>query len=336
MTTGSKNAARPGGTGPKEVFCFLGPELGEKLDALEALRSGLSPHAEETSFYAGETSLQEIVSVIQNGSLFSDERLFIIKSAELIKKKDDVELLVSCIKRPPENTTIVLVSEEIKLDRRIEEAVPKEHKTIFWELFENKKTEWLVSFFRREGRRIDNSGIETILEMVENNTDALRRECRRLILFLDKDKTVTGADVERCLSHAREESAFTLFAAIARGNLQRSLEIVRSLTGARESVQSITGTLAWCFRKLRDYLALCASGSANDFELKKIGLSSSKTRTDYQEAAKRWPRADGALALLGEYEYLFRSSGSAWEEILMDRLIIKLSGGQVSRWSDFP
>ncbi|MDR1143613.1 MAG: DNA polymerase III subunit delta [Spirochaetaceae bacterium] len=327
MTAG-KTAARSGETG---VFCFLGPELGEKLDALGVLRSGLPPHTEETSFYAGETSLQEIVSVLRNGSLFSDERLFIIKSAELIKKKDDVELLVSCIRQPPKNTAIVLVSEEIRLDKRIEDAVPKEHKTIFWELFENKKTEWLASFFRREGRRIDDSGIETILEMVENNTDALRRECRRLILFLDKDKTITGADVERCLSHVREESAFTLFAAIARGNLQSSLEIVRSLTGARESVQAITGTLAWCFRKLRDYLALRASGAANDFELKKIGLGSSKTRADYQEAAKRWPRAEGALALLGEYEYLFRSSGSAWEEILMDRLVMKLSGtGNIS------
>jgi DNA polymerase-3 subunit delta len=326
MTAGGAAAVRPRG-GPDGVFCLLGPELGEKLDALESLRSGL-PHAEETSFYAGEAPLQEIVSVIQNGSLFSDERLFIIKNAELVKKKDDAELLVSCIKRPPENTVIVLVSEEIKLDKRIEDAVPKEHKTIFWELFENKKTEWLASFFRREGRRIDDSGIETILEMVENNTDALRRECRRLILFLDKDKTITGADVERCFSHAREESAFTLFAAIARGNLQRSLEIVRSLTGARESIPAIMGTLAWCFRKLRDYLALCASGTAADFELKKIGLGSSKTRADYQEAAKRWSRADGALALLGEYEYLFRSSGSAWEEILLDRLILKLSAGQ--------
>jgi DNA polymerase-3 subunit delta len=329
MTADNKTAVRPGGLGG--ASCFLGPELGEKLDALDALRSGL-PRAEETTFYAGETSLQEIVSVVQNGSLFAENRLFIIKNAELIKKKEDVELLVSSIKRPPENTTIVLVSEEIKLDKRIEDAVPKENKTIFWELFENKKTDWLASFFRREGRRIDDSGIETILEMVENNTDALRRECRRLILFLDKDKTVTGADVERCLSHTREESAFTLFAAMARGNLQRSLEIVRSLTGARESIPAITGTLAWCFRKLRDYLALCASGGGgNDFELKKIGLSSSKTRADYREAAKRWPRADGALALLGEYEYLFRSSGGAWEEILMDRLILKLSGGQAGR-----
>jgi DNA polymerase-3 subunit delta len=306
-------------------FLFLGPELGEKLDALDRLRSRLPGGTEETSFYAGETSLTDIISVFQNGSLFSEARFFLIKNAELFKKKDDVELILSCLKKPQENTTLVLLSDEIRLDKRIEEAVPKDNKTIFWELFENKKTEWVGSFFRREGCRIDESGIRTILEMVENNTDALRRECKRLILFLGKEKTITETEVETCLSHTREESAFTLFAAIARGKTELSLEIVRALLGAKESVQAIMATLAWCFRKLRDYLALSAAGNTNDFELRKIGLSSSKTRSDYQEAAKRWPRADRALALIGEYEYLLRSQGTALEEILMDSLISKLS-----------
>jgi DNA polymerase-3 subunit delta len=249
-----------------------------------------------------------------------------IKNADLIKK-DDVALLLPCIKNPQENTILVLLSDEIRLDKRIEDAVSKENKKIFWELFENKKNEWLASFFRREGCRIDESGIRTILEMVENNTDALRRECKRLILFLGKEKIITGTEVEACLSHTREESAFTLFAAIARGKLELSLEIVRSLLGARESVQAITAILAWCFRKLRDYLALSEAGATNDFELKKLGLGSFKTRSDYQEAAKRWPRADSALALIGEYEYLLRSQGTALEEILIDCLVTKLSTG---------
>ncbi|GHV85996.1 DNA polymerase III subunit delta [Spirochaetia bacterium] len=306
------------------TFLYLGPELGEKLDALKKLRSSISGDLEETVFYAGETALPEILSILRNGSLFAETRLIIIKNAEVFKKKEETESITSCIKKLQENTTLVLVSEETKLDKRIEDSVPKENKQIFWELFENKKNEWLQSFFRREGCRIDESGVRAILEMVENNTDALRRECGRLILFLGKDKPISGADVEHCLSHSREESAFTLFAAIARGNLTLSLEIVRSLTAARHNFQAITAALVWCFRKLRDYLYLRSSGTINDFELKKIGLGFSKTRADYDEASRRWPLAEDALALIGEYEYLLRSSGTAWEEILMDTLVLKL------------
>jgi len=317
-------------------YLFLGPELGEKSDALKELRSRLQAKSarpseaalpsemEETSFYAGETPLPEIVSFLRNGSLFFELRLVLIKNADAIKKKDEVELLASCIKKLEKNTALVLISEEIRLDKHIEESVPRENKTIFWELFENRKNEWVVNFFRRKGFGVDESGVRAILEMVENNTDALSRECSRLMLFLGKGKSVTGADVERCLSHTREESAFTLFAAIARGNLLLSLEILRSLSASKQSFQAITASLVWCFRRLRSYLAL---GTASDLELKRIGITTAKTRSDYEEAAKRWPRSDGALALIGEYEYLLRSSGSAWEEILLDRLVFRLARG---------
>jgi DNA polymerase-3 subunit delta len=323
-------------------FLFLGPELGEKLDALEAIRkdvsgaagkpastasSSLSPSIEETSFYAGETPVSRIVSIIKNGSLFSDERLFMVKNAEAVKKKEEVALLVSCLEKPGDGVTIILLSDETRLDKRIEDAVPRDRRRIFWELFENRKSEWVTSFFRRQGCRIDEGGVAAVLEMVENNTDALRRECTRLAFFLGKEKTIGAADVEQCLSHTREESPFTLFAALARGNLALSLDIERALLGAKQSPQAILAGLAWCFRKLRDYFALRESnepGDPNDFEMKKIGLGSQKVRADYVEAARRWKNADGALAAIGEYEYLFRSSGGGFEEVLMDTFIYDL------------
>jgi DNA polymerase-3 subunit delta len=319
----------PGGN----CFLLLGPELGEKLDALKAIREKLAAKAApdtgitENVFYTGDNSVEDIVSVIRNGSLFSEECLVIIKSAELIKKKEEAELLASCIKQLRSGTVVVLISEEIRIDKRIEDAVPKENKTIFWELFENKKSEWLAAFFRRSGCRIDDSGIKTILEMVENNTDALSRECSRLILFLGKEKTITGEDVEKSLSHTREESVYTLFSAIARGNLLLSLEILRLLSASKQSFQSITASLAWSFRRLRDFLSLSSRG---DQELRKIGITSSKARADYSEAAKRWSKSEGALALIGEYEYLLRSSGSAWEEILLDKLVLHLARGMIA------
>jgi DNA polymerase-3 subunit delta len=319
----------------KNCFLLLGPELGEKLDALKAIREKCGAGSvdkaafeiAENVFYAGDDPVESIVSVIKNGNLFSEECLIIIKSAELIKKKEDAELLASSIKQLRSGTVDVLISEETRLDKRIEDAVPKENKTVFWELFENKKSEWLAAFFRRMGCRIDDGGIKAILEMTENNTDALSRECSRLILFLGKEKTITAEDVEKSLSHTREESAFTLFSAIARGNLSLSLDILRLLSASRQSFQSITGTLAWCFRRLRDFLFL---KFRDEGELRRIGITTFRARIDYAEAAKRWPRAEGALAMIGEYEYRLRSSGSAWEEILLDTLILHLARGMIA------
>jgi DNA polymerase-3 subunit delta len=145
---------------------------------------------------------------------------------------------------------------------------------------------------------------------------------------LGKDKPVSGEAVEKWLSHTREESTFTLFSRIAAGDLSKSLEILHSLLDAREPFRRIFAGLAWCFRKLRDYLNLVNSGAyIDDFEFKKIGLASAKARKDYALAARRYPSADPCLALLAEFEILLPQAGSAFETILLDLFLYRLITG---------
>jgi DNA polymerase-3 subunit delta len=321
-------------------YLFLGPELGEKQDAIEEIRRNLrgdggsggvpgnSP--EENSFYAGETGVSGMVSILRNGSLFSEKRLFFIKNAEVLKKKEELDLLAAYLESPQTDTTLILISDAVGIDKRLEKIIPPEQKRIFYEYFEDRKTEWVSSFFRRRGYTIDEDGIETILELVENNTDALKRECSRLMFFLGKDRRVTGAEVEKWLSHTREESAFTLFSRIAAGDLPRSLETLHSLLDAREPPQAIFAGLAWCFRKLRDYLTLVNSGRTGEFELRKIGLVHPKARNDYTLAARQFPQAGPCLSLIAEFDILIRGSGASWEGILMDVFLYKLIAGSSS------
>jgi DNA polymerase-3 subunit delta len=314
-----------------EIFLFLGPEIGERRDAIDTIKQNLTKKSgqkpEEYSYYAGETSISEIVSVLRNGSLFADARLFQIKHPELIKNKDDQELLISYMKAPQDDTILILVSDEKSLDKKIEDAVkPKENKRIFWELFENRKADWIRSFFRREGYQIEDDGIEAILELVENNTEALGRECSKLMLFIKKDQPIREADVGKWLSHTREESAFTLFSRISEANLEKSAEIMQTLLAAKESPVAILSGLNWCFHKLRDYSALVSQGINDEFEFKKIGLASQRVRKDYIEANKFFtPQAiDRAIALIADFDILVRSSGTSFEKILMDYFLYKI------------
>jgi DNA polymerase-3 subunit delta len=323
--TGAKKAAG--------AYIFLGTEQGKKQDAVDEIRKKLGGGIEETVFYAGETPAGQIADALRNHSLFAEARLVMVKNAELIKKKDEIELIVSCMDSIEEKAALILVSDEFKLAPGFDNAVPKENRQVFYELFEREKSEWLRSFFRREGCTIDNSAIETILEMVENNTDALRRECSRLLLFLRKPdqageaRRVEAADIEKWLSHSREESAFTLFSRIAGGDLSKAIESLHTLLAAKESAQSIIAGLCWCFRRLRDYLALLESGEGNNsFELRKIGLASPKARDDCAAAARRYSAGavDACLAIAAEYDILLRSPAAALEDVLMDACILKI------------
>jgi len=320
----------PAARASDSAYVFLGTEIGRRNDAIADVRKKLSSRGgapEETVFYAGETEAMRIAEAIRNHSLFASARLFVVRNAEAIKKKEDAALIVSCMEELDGDTAMILVSDEFKLIAALDNCCPRENRVVFYEMFENQKPDWVRSFFRKNGRTVSADGIDTILEMVENNTDALSRECQRLMLFLPADRQIEAEDVEKWLSHNREENAFTLFSRIAAGDVPRAAETLHTLLAAKERPAGILAALASCFRKLRDYHALAREGKLdNAFELKKIGISAPKAKSDYAAAFHRYSAhaADFCLALTAEYDVLTRASGTALESVLMDVYVLKV------------
>jgi DNA polymerase-3 subunit delta len=228
--------------------------------------------------------------------------------------------------KPESNTTLVLISEETSIAKGLEKAAGPSAKRAFYELFDNEKKDWVRNFFRNAGYRLSNDAIETILELVENNTMALQRECSRLIPFLNKDKETGPDEIEKRLAHTREESAFTLFSRIAAGDFQRSLESLRTLLQAKEAPISILAGLLWSFRKLRDYLFLKESGIRDEVEYKKIGIIAPQAKRDYASASSRYnsEAAEACIRITAEYDLLLRQAYSFPEYILMDEYLYKI------------
>ncbi|MDR2543059.1 MAG: DNA polymerase III subunit delta [Treponema sp.] len=315
---------------PVCVYIFLGPEAGKKKDTVNVIKERFinKKETEEFVFYADETPASRIADILQTMSLFAEKRVIVVKNAETIKNKDDINLLVSCINNIEENTLLFLLSDENRIEAGFDKI--NANRQVFYEMFERDKIEWVRDFFKREGLNIDKNGIAIILEMVENNTDALRQECSRLINFLhgsdsSKDKNINVQDIEKWLSHNREESAFTLFSRIAAGDLSKALESLTIMLAAKERAPGILAGLSWCFGKLRDYLSLVETGNANNsFELKKIGIYSPKSKDDYAAASQRYntESTEACLALTAKYDVLMRSPLSVMENILMHRYIL--------------
>lgn len=328
----------PEAQGKGAAYIFLGPELGKKQGAINEIRRKMQG-CEETVLYAGETPISQIIFEIQNQNLFASTRLLLIKNAEAfkvqtIKEKTEVALLASCLHELNEGTAVILISDEIRITAGLDDAAPKDNRRIFYELFENEKNEWVRNFFGQQGFTIDDEGIETVLELVENNTEALSRECLRLTQFLkkpdEKVQAIRADDMEKWLSHNREESAFTLFSRIAAGDFPKAMDSLAAILAEKkfnERTPQITmAGITSCFRKLRAYHTLAESGRIDNFELKKIGISFPRARDEYAMAARRYnaQAAEACLAVTAEYELLLRSMGNALESVLIDTWLIKI------------
>lgn len=331
------------------VYLFTGPEFGSRNEAVNAVKAALRKKygsSDEYVYYAADTRLEDVVCQLRTESLFVPATCVVLRGAEAIKKKEDIELLSDWIssvtpseknKSPSQSAMLVLVSDEISVDAKLTKLIPAENKKVFWELDADNKETFLHNFFRKNGYTLAPDAAETILDMVENNTEELKSECSRFFLCFPKEHTITSEDVEQLLAHNREESAFTLFDAMAdfsqpaQKRLENALLILQKilLTKAGNAVMLLAGLVS-CFRRLSVWHSLHAGGAyVDDFTLKTSGFSSKKARAQYSRAARAWTSGQcmAVIALLSKTDMEIRSMGAAVTEtqltLLLYEIIIK-------------
>jgi DNA polymerase-3 subunit delta len=318
------------------IYLFTGPEIGERDEAISALKKSLQKTCGELdahTFYMVDARLSDVILLLENESLFASARFVVLHNAELITKKDDVERIAAWAKGAS-RSVLVLASLATSVDRKLSALVPKGNTRVFWELFDSKKEDWLRNFFRRAGYGVESDAVSAILEMVENNTSALAAECSRFFLCFDKGHTVTQADIDNVLTHNREESAFTLFDALAdsprppAARLESAAEILETIRAAKNSAsQALIAGLAYCFRRLKDWHHFRTEHpSPTSFDYKVAGFGSVRVQTQYRKAAEAWKPAetDAALALLAKTDAELRAAGSGLEDTLLSLLLYGL------------
>jgi len=88
---------------PEPVYLFLGPEIGQKTDEILKIQKTFQTQAGVTpeihKFYPYDTSISEVISLMKNGSLFSNYKFVTFMNIEELKK-DDIAELIEYIKSP--------------------------------------------------------------------------------------------------------------------------------------------------------------------------------------------------------------------------------------------
>lgn len=318
---------------PPTIEILAGPETGRRNDRIAQIRRecaeawGSPP--EEHRLYAFETGVQELLGLLRNGSLFSAGKLVLLFGAEAVKGKADLAALAQYMRSPADQTALVLVTEGYGIEKYLEDAAGRDGKKIFWELGADEKDRWVRDFFRREGLEVEPEAVETLLELVENNTEALKLECSRLALFFPRGRTVTAEAVEAYIAHNREEDAFSLFDRMASGDLERSLETLHAILVSREGTGiGLLGGLLWSFRRLRTLEEDLEDGLAWEQALRQERITSRRLQAVYDAARRLWPRpaCESLIAYGVETDAQLRALGSTYERLLLELFVYACAG----------
>lgn len=307
------------------VHLLLGPETGEKDRFLDELKAGIKKASgappEVTTAYTFDTQIGDLLAILRNGSLFSAHRLVVLKGADAITKKADIELLAEYCAHPVSEATLCLIADTTSVDKRLEKAVPAQAKRIFWELFENQKRSWLGKYFRDAGISISPAASELLLEMVENNTHDMRVECDKLTLFFGKGSKIEESDIESYIYHSKEENVFTLFDRVAAKDFAGALEVIGSilLSGEANGISLLSGLL-WQFRRLHEVRTLLDNNYGTTEACAKAGIRSKRQQRTYLEGSKSYGTRDleRIISLVARYDALLRSMRSEVQGLLLE------------------
>ncbi|MBR3542430.1 MAG: DNA polymerase III subunit delta [Treponema sp.] len=331
------------------LYLFSGPEFGERSDAVAAVKKSLKDKfgsLETYTYYSVETDPQSALVQLYSESLFSAATCVVYNGADSIKSKEDIEKIASWAKGAGEASVLILVADSISCDAKLEKIVPKENRKQFWEMFENRKIPWLKNYFSKNGFSIDDDACEEILDLVENNTQALKNECSRFFVVFEPGTRISVQNVDQLIEHNREENAFTLFDAMAEQSkspaerLETSLGILQKIRLSKDSAAvALIAGLTYSFRRLLAWHNLAKLGKTDEASLKANGFFSKKSREQFGAAARVWSSGQtlAILALLSSADMGIRSSGSGMEDTFLQTLlysIIVKKGASLSAWEE--
>ncbi len=329
------------------VYALTGPDTGDKGAFLKEIRSSLRKQngsdPDIHRFYPFETLGGEMFEVLQNTSLFSDHSLVILSQAESAPQALIGSIADYC-KSPSSAATLVIISQDFRLPRKLDTVIDKDGKKTFYEMFDSRKPQWVRQVCSSLSLSIEDEAISLLLDLVENDTAILRSTLTTLAQFLSGQgkRNITGEDVESYIQHTRSETPFSLFESMAGESYEHTMKTLSALM-AEESGGGIAvvSILLWVFRRLTSIQENLEQG--NDWEDsakgasvngKKSPLTRKKDHEIYREAAKRYSltQCRAIIALLGEYDILIRENPKELEGMLLELMVstIYLHKGKTS------
>ena len=335
------------------IHLFCGPDTGEKRRAVERLRAQLQRGSGGAAIaierhYPFDTVIVDVIASLRTPSLFAPRRLVVLSQAEALKAADAAALADYC-REPADGTTLVIETEELRVAKRLQDAVPASCRRVFWERFPDQRRRSISAFFRERGIAIDDQAVETLNEVVGSSSAALESECAALAAMhraasgeadtTGGPVTLTAEDIDRWVHHSRAETVFTLFDHLGSRDLAAGARTLQAIMLTRQATPSqLLGGLASQFRKTADLQQLLPRMDRQQ-AWRVLKVSGKRAQASLARAAERYQAAElqAILRVLAEFDLRIRAAAQHMQLSLLRLLLyyVVVRGGQ-GAWRWFP
>lgn len=240
----------------------------------------------------------------------------------------------------PDGVCMVLLNEtNDPIPESVTRLFASAQTVVFYEMFLNKKNEWIRSEFKKHNLNVEDRAVLFLLDTIENNKNSLEREIFNISVSLTEQvnagilkPVVTRDFIEEHLYHSKEESPFSLFSAMISGELDRAISILNKLIS--EDREGILPGLIWSQRRLVRIIDLYENMKMQPFDIFKEMFIRRKNQQD--ELMKvlgkiTFEQAVHGLRMMTEAEYYVRIFPLDLKIVKLQQLIIDCVNGSICK-----
>lgn len=230
------------------VYLLYGTEDFEIEEEIKKLSKGID-EMNISKYDLNNDMLSLALEDAKTMSLFGDKKLVIVDNANMFtgSTSKDSELIEEYLNHINENTTLVLIVHNDKLDTRkkITKLIKKVGKV--QEFNDELDTTSLVRRLFKD-YNIDYKTIQLFIDRVGNNPLIIQSEINKIKIYKDNDKNITEEDILNLTAKLIEIDIFKLIDYIVRKNKEKALELYYEMLKMNEEPIKIVVILANQFR----------------------------------------------------------------------------------------
>ncbi len=184
---------------------------------------------------------EQLPNLLQGGSLFSANRMVIIRT--LSANKEVSEAFLDYLDKTSDDTKTILV--EGPLDKRTAFYKTLKKQTDFIECEEPKEPElmkWVSEYAQNQQGEIGHGEARLLVEFVGLDQERLAQEIEKLVAYEPK---ITRQNIENLVEKRPQNTVFELLDAVLSGNKKRAQELLKNLESAFEDPYQIANLLIW-------------------------------------------------------------------------------------------
>lgn len=182
-------------------------------------------------FEGKNINITNVIDACNTLPFISEYRLVVLKNTDLLyeAKKEDIETLEKYFDNIPKTTILIFIEQKINKKLKIYKTASKIGSIHQIDtLSEQDLINWITSFLKQKGKTLTTKECLYIIRNVGYNMEILQNELNKLASF-KKDEKITTNDIDCICTKSIESTIFDLINFMANKNMEKALDIYKTL-----------------------------------------------------------------------------------------------------------